>query len=689
MQRKLLFKALTTVGIFAVISGAGCKKQATTPPRTVLAWSQIPEPPANGPSAWSQIRAQMDDNGELDRDGALRAFSLAYGAVDGVTGVPALDRSVPLCGNPILHAVNRHRASLTPAQRAAVDGVFFKPRQRAVAASVVEAWYDDENMGIGERVTHRAKLDQVTTMIRQIANAVEARAGHALRATVKVQLIYNHSAAPACAIGEVELGLGIATPEEFAQPTRNAPFCRIVVNPDWTNNPQTLRMIAAHEYFHCLQFEAFQGTWAEWENLPIWLKEGPAAYAGEAVAGPTTADGYWWQEYFLPANRGGTRATHDGQEFAPGSHYQLYSSGYDAIGFFASLASAGANLWAPRTGGQESRLLGFVNNRTAHNGLAEALSWNPDAPSKIASAASRQSWSPSWDIRDPGLQADLPAPRAREFARQRTPLNMAAMHHTVREGEMALVDATSADKPLVKVTASGAGRVRVGVVEPTFWGPNFEQYFCRTPPCACPNGRPMLVNTINIPIDATFHFSILGTSDASHVSAEAVDYDSVCPPDQPPADLNPCLIGTWRLDPDSFRQSFSAAFPSAQGNVRLDTMVETLTIGANRMMVIDIPQLVASGGTGGARVNVTMRAHFEGRVGTTAQALISTATRPPQASGDFRVTVGRQELAQPLPAEALNMLRAQGTMTGRYTCTMNPRVFVYTPAQGATLRFTQ
>jgi hypothetical protein len=199
----------------------------------------------------------------------------------------------------------------------------------------------------------------------------------------------------------------------------------------------------------------------------------------------------------------------------------------------------------------------------------------------------------------------------------------------------------------------------------------------------------MLVRTADAAPDAVFHFAILGTSSASHVSAEAVTYDEVCPPEQPPLEIDPCLIGSWRLDPDSFRQSFSSAFPSVRGDVRLDSMVETLTIGANRTIVIDVPQLVASGRAAGATINVTMRAHFEGRVGTGRQTLVSRSTRPPQASGSLRVTVGGQVLSQPLPPEALDLLRAQGGMTGRYTCTTAPRAFVFTPAQGATLRFVQ
>jgi hypothetical protein len=675
--------------VLSLVLVGGCKKKQP-PATTLLAWEQLPAVPTSGPNGWSQISARVNEQGQLDRDTALRAFAMAYGTVPGVTDAPRADQSLPRCGNPIYHALSHHRSALSDAQRAAVDRVFHVRRPRGRAAAIIEALYDDENMGIGERVTHRAKVDQVTSMLRQVAQTIEQRAGHTLQMTVKVQLNYDAGAAPATAIGDFELGYGHSEPDELRRPTRQTPFCRVVVNPAWLNNPSILRMIAGHEYFHCLQFETFQGTWAEYESLPIWVFEGPAAYAGESLAGPTNADGWWWQEYFNPVNRGGTRATHTGEESLSGAHYQLLRSGYDSIGFFASLASAGADLWAPQAGARQSRLLSLVNARSGSQAFAQALGWHPDAATSVASAASRQSYSRAWDLRDSTLQADLPAPRQREFARQRTPINAAAMHHGVLQGEMALIEATASNGPLVKITAGGAGRVRVGDFEEAFWTGTYERYLCRTPPCTCPNGRPPLVQAPVVPSDATYRFAVMGTVDSSHVSAESAELSSVCPPDQPPADLDPCLVGTWRLDPDSFRQAFVGAFGNPGGNIQLDSITENLTITPQRVMTIDIPAINASGGTGGARINVNVTAHFEGRVGTAGSTLVARPTREPVASGQLRVTAaGAPPLVQPLPEAAMGMLRSQATMSGRYTCTRAPAVFVFTPATGPALRFVR
>lgn len=190
-----------------------------------------------------------------------------------------------------------------------------------------------------------------------------------------------------------------------------------------------------------------------------------------------SGDAMWWER--CPCkSRSDARCSRSAQ-FVPGSHYQLYRSGYDAIGYFASLASGGAQASPLRA---DEAAASSRSSTLAHRiKCSRSLGWNAGAPSTVASAAARQPWSPAWSIHDPALQTDLGAGRVCACHRQRAPINMAArIDHTLQEGEMALLEATCADKPLVKITASGAGRVRVGEVEEQFWSPRFETFVCRT-----------------------------------------------------------------------------------------------------------------------------------------------------------------------------------------------------------------
>ncbi len=49
-----------------------CKQQRSSSLHMPRPRAQIAEPPANGPSAWEEVRAHTDDNGRFDREGALQ-----------------------------------------------------------------------------------------------------------------------------------------------------------------------------------------------------------------------------------------------------------------------------------------------------------------------------------------------------------------------------------------------------------------------------------------------------------------------------------------------------------------------------------------------------------------------------------------------------------------------------------------
>lgn len=89
-------------------------------------------PPANAPSAWEQVTADIGPHGEVSKDVALRAFSLVFGPVPGVGPLPPMDSSVPWCGTEPLRWVRAHTNELTPEQRAAVERLSNPPDRSPV-----------------------------------------------------------------------------------------------------------------------------------------------------------------------------------------------------------------------------------------------------------------------------------------------------------------------------------------------------------------------------------------------------------------------------------------------------------------------------------------------------------------------------------------------------------------------------
>jgi len=124
-------------------------------------------------------------------------------------------------------------------------------------------------------------LEGLRAVVEETRDRVEARSAIRLRLPIRVGL--NPRLPP-------DVGA-----EAFGQTVRGRlGACRIVFNPAFLGDPSVVEFLAAHEVWHCMQFD-----YAGWPlDGRLWLSEGQAAWVGAEVATPapffTTG---WWDTW--------------------------------------------------------------------------------------------------------------------------------------------------------------------------------------------------------------------------------------------------------------------------------------------------------------------------------------------------------------------------------------------------------
>ncbi len=126
---------------------------------------------------------------------------------------------------------------------------------------------------------------------------------------------------PGCPFAVTHPGVGAITRPvaEFDGVVRN---CRLMINRDVAlpvDRSEAQRFmigVIAHELYHCHQ-AAVIGTHVGMDRLPMWVREGTAAWAGEKSAGGTNySERGWWQRWLGEPSRA------------------LFRRSYDAMGLF-------------------------------------------------------------------------------------------------------------------------------------------------------------------------------------------------------------------------------------------------------------------------------------------------------------------------------------------------------------------
>lgn len=665
--------------------------------------------------AWARVAEALGPQGEVTPQAALRAFSLVYGvALPGVPAMPARDASVPVCGTEATRWVVQHASTYTPEQRAVIERAL-SGRAGAHAHAAPPARSAGVLSELASLVALReAHADPLPDSERRMAQSIvdelfsQVAAFVGVTPTIRVFVGRDQSRAPADAypmMTDLETDdpdLHPLTVLSATTPMSSARYCRVRFNaqamgPHWRNEAFK-RFVIGHELFHCLQFQSFRGSYADWGHVagPVrpWVVEAAAGYVGEALTGGSGIDGYWLEGYMSPSY------VADYSQHRPAAIeqgiYDHYNAGYDGVGLYYTLEGFGLRPLQHRGGDGLPDVLGILNEPSSNAALLRLLQGRGEVLRGFATASTRRAWGPEWDLASPYAQ--------REPQHRRTPL---LLGHTVApgrpytvqllDGEMQVASLPFANVEYLRVRGAGTGHLVFDQAHDyPYTGPT-HQVFCRSWPCACPDGRGVANAVAALPTGVTrlelFHMGIPG-SVAATLTVDAPTRDELCggdaaaPPalDASPNDASepegydPCLEGEWSLAA-SPGASWLAPIARA-GTIRRATGRLRLRFrrGNGRQWADNIQLQYAVGGAMPAAAAITVRMQGgvtgEYRAGQGRMQFRTTSSDLVVTSG---VDLGTGFVPVPVPTAGLRLDVLGGA--GAYRCT--PTTLEYTPPDGA------
>jgi hypothetical protein len=253
-------------------------------------------------TALGKVMADIRPDGTVSRTTALQAFALTFGSLPGVHPPAGSRGPRPFSGDLAMEWVMRYYARLSPRLRTAVDTrLGLAPGGRAARI----ASYGDP------KFTPSPALTAEATKYRDLEAAK-------LGKTLGLKLVVGYSTS----MPDYNDATPINAKGQFSDA---GPICRIRVLPSGNGSAAFVRLVLAHEVFHCFEFDLAHNVW---ETDPAWVMEGLAEWAGLAVTQvPYSADAPFLAPYFTQ----------------PGT--PIFARTYDAPGFWGHLEDTVGGLW--------------------------------------------------------------------------------------------------------------------------------------------------------------------------------------------------------------------------------------------------------------------------------------------------------------------------------------------------------
>lgn len=303
----VVWSAGTLVGQVSVL-GAG--RAGAGLARTTAAAARGRVAAALAKTAWDRVLDQVRPDGSVSVSTALQAFSLAIAPLPGVRVPAGRAGRIPdgtLAINWALSKLNR----MTSAERAAVEQVLARLHGAPQHSYRVLA-----ERGVRARSADWQPNAAYQKQAEEEASAIRDKIGFPL--TLKL----HAGTGPADGSADGYTAVTNAQGNQDADPPTD---CWISVSPSGQNAPPTyLKVILAHEVFHCFQGQ-INGVF--YYNAVPWVIEGGANWAACNVV-PGATDGGWWSQYLE----------------TPGT--PLFEREYGADGFFSLLSQHGIDLWS-------------------------------------------------------------------------------------------------------------------------------------------------------------------------------------------------------------------------------------------------------------------------------------------------------------------------------------------------------
>ena len=489
-------------------------------------------------SPYAQLFAQVGPNGEVTKEMALEAFSLAIAPLPGVT-VPSGPDPQPYeraDGTFAIDWIQPFLDQITPDQKSAVDAALGAPPSTPI---VSDSGARSGSFTLADASDYTADASILSdAKTKELALAGSSATG----LKFDYSLIINPTQVDA---GEA---LAYTSPgyEKFADNTTK-PYCEIHVNPLLVSlsqaHPEFTQASLAHEMWHCIQNAYVGGAKL---TAPSWIVEGQAEWVGETLYAPTAIGASWWQAYLQTPQQ------------------SLYSRTYDGVGFYLHLAEEGIN-----PGPVLLPMLTAASNDTAFQGTgADAdkyldswssglfrdqtlgQDWYATGFSDALLAQAQALWPPKQAPKDPKQQLTIANGDTK-------PVSASKVANTL----INLVP--SADLVFVKIT--GHARLHTGALDDV--GLQDRVYCTKQDQCACPPGQlwtgPTTVEYM--PANMASQLALTGGLNGIKGVVVGASIDQFCKPGpsgQPPTPCQSC--GSSNGDPhlrtvNRYRYDFQAA----------------------------------------------------------------------------------------------------------------------------------
>jgi hypothetical protein len=431
-------------------------------------------------TAWQRTLDGVRPDGSISTALALRAFSIAYGPLPGVKR-PTGRLGVPSSGTLAMQLVARRWASLTAAQKRAVDralGAPHGPHANPTAHASDQILTPDagyQAVANTFNAYYHARLPAAGTVAIKVFKASEEITDEKTNELVAADALALNASG--------EWGAG--------QPA----YCQVRVPPtgqSYAGKP-FFALIMAHEVFHCYEFSLME----DWRDRTDWIIEGMAEWAAvTAHPSPVAAAREWFETYLKTAD-------------AP-----LFSRTYSGIGFWARADEVGGtgSLW-----NKIPAILDAPDDPASYGlagGTAQAF------VSTWASATFRfPGAGPAWNQQSPfaisSKEIEPPADPVLDDA------TLASSPYSLRQYRVAM-DVT---RPLVHVVGS-QGSLRVGTHLKDL-GTVDSKWLCFGT-CTCPSGEASHVPPHQKVSDPNVAIGLTGGADAGSGSVSFHALDEFC-----------------------------------------------------------------------------------------------------------------------------------------------------------------
>ncbi len=257
----------------------------------------------------------MDDEGRLPVQVAMEIFAAYVAPLPGVAPRRLPGESTSSAAELATQVLLENRDQLPPEVARAVEEALFGGIEEEIEIPPSGSQSDRNGLfGTLARalsppgVRAQDQLEQLSNLVEDVRQQIEARSGRRLRISILVGLnphLQDNLQAIAHRVLSSEGSVA---------------GCRIVFNTSIVGNSSLLEFVVAHEVWHC-----FQNDFAGVPEPRAWIREGQAEWvAAEVASDPSPATTNWNTWLGAP-------------------HVSLWNRSYDAIGLYAAAQAAGSD----------------------------------------------------------------------------------------------------------------------------------------------------------------------------------------------------------------------------------------------------------------------------------------------------------------------------------------------------------